>query len=162
VSAGEGQGATFSVRLPLMLARETGARAEAAGHVDLRGLEVLVVDDDAVARDRVATALRAAGAQVRTAASALEALADVHRHPPAVIVSDLEMPGEDGYQLIRSLRALDRDHGGDIPAAALTERARPEEGRRALDAGFQRHLAKPADDEIARAVAALVRPQKGN
>jgi CheY-like chemotaxis protein len=92
----------------------------------------------------------------------VDALDDVDRDPPAVIVSDLEMPGEDGYQLIRRLRALDPEHGGTIPAAALTTQTRPDEGRRALDAGFQRHLAKPSSpDEIARAVAALARP-KGN
>src|SRR5262249_13441734 len=139
------------------------ARAEAAGGVDLRGLEVLVVDDDQEARDRVATALRTAGAQVRTAASAVEALADGHRHPPAGIGTRLRRPGPGGHQLLPALRALGRDQGGDIPAAALTEQARPEEVRRALDAGFQRHLAKPAaGDEIARAVAALARPGKGN
>ena len=152
-SAGiEGQGATFVARLPLMLA---------APAVDLRGLQVLVVDDDGEARDLVATALRHSGAHVRTAKSTMEALADVRRHPPSVIVSDVEMPGEDGYELIRLLRALDPEHGGTIPAAALIAHARPEEVQRALDAGFQRHLAKPsAPDEIARAVAALARTRE--
>jgi two-component system CheB/CheR fusion protein len=80
-----------------------------------------------------------------------------------VIVSDLEMSGEDGYQLIRRLRALDPEHGGTIPAAALTAHAQPDEIRRVLESGFPRHLAKPsAPDEIARAVAALGRPQRGN
>jgi len=163
-SEGEGKGASFTVRLPLMLAAEPReARPEPLPAVDLGGLEVLVVDDDREARELVATALRGAGAQVRTAASAVEALADVGLHPPSVIVSDIEMPGEDGYALIRRLRALDADHGGAIPAAALTAHARPEEVRRALEAGFQRHLAKPtAPDEIARAVAALARPQRGH
>jgi CheY-like chemotaxis protein len=91
----------------------------------------------------------------------MEALADVRRHPPSVIVSDIEMPGEDGYELIRLLRALDPEHGGTIPAAALTAHARPEEVKRALAAGFQRHLVKPsAPDEIARAVAALARTRE--
>jgi PAS domain S-box-containing protein len=158
-SAGEGQGATFTVRLPLMLASDARRpRADTPATVDLRGLEVLLVDDDGEARELIAGALRAAGAQVRTATSTVEALADVDRHPPAVIVSDLELPGDDGYQLIRRLRALDPDHGGTIPAAVLTAHARPEEVRRALEAGFQRHLAKPAAaDEIARAVADLAR-----
>jgi PAS domain S-box-containing protein len=166
-SRGEGMGATFTVALPLMFpadAREerAGAAAESPA-VDLQGLKVLVVDDDGEARDLVATALRRAGAQVRTAANASDALADVGQHPPEVIVSDLEMPGVDGYQLIQRLRALDPEHGGTIPAAALTAHARPDEVRRALDAGFQRHLSKPAaPEEIARAVAALAHLQRGN
>jgi PAS domain S-box-containing protein len=162
-SQGEAHGSTFTVRLPLMLAEVRERRAEAGPTVDLQGLRVLVVDDDGEARELVATALRQVGAQVRTAANAMEALADVDRHPPAVIVSDVEMAGEDGYQFIRRLRALDAEHGGTIPAAALSAHAQPEEVRRALEAGFQRHLAKPsAPDEIARAVAALARPQRGN
>ena len=160
-SPGEGGGAAFTVRLPLMLAQDQVPAPEPVPAVDLRGLKVLIVDDDVEARDLVATALRRAGAHVRTAANATEALADVTEHPPAVIVSDLEMPGEDGFALIRRLRALAPEHGGDIPAAALTAHARPEEIQRALEAGFQRHLAKPtAPDEIARAVAALVKPQR--
>ncbi|HET6900365.1 MAG TPA: ATP-binding protein [Vicinamibacteria bacterium] len=154
-SHGEGQGATFTVRLPLMFA---AARDRPEPAVDLHGLRVLVVDDDGEARERVAAALRHVGAQVRTAANVVDALADVDQHPPSVIVSDVEMAGEDGYQFIRRLRQLDPEHGGTIPAAALTAQARPDEGRRALEAGFQRHLAKPsAPDEIARAVAALAR-----
>ena len=160
-SRGEGQGASFTVRLPLMLAEPREAPGEGVPGVDLRGLQVLVVDDDREARERVATALRSVGALVRTAGNAIDALADVDKHPPSVIVSDLEMPGEDGYQLIRRLRALAPEHGGTIPAAALTARFKPDEVQRALDAGFQRHLPKPAaPDEIARAVAALARPQR--
>jgi PAS domain S-box-containing protein len=159
-SQGEGQGATFTVRLPLMLA---SARERPEPAVDLQGLRVLVVDDDTEARERVAAALRHVGAQVRTAATVVEALADVDQHPPSVIVSDVEMAGEAGYQFIRRLRQLDPEHGGTIPAAALTANARPDEVRRALEAGFQRHLAKPsAPDEIARAVAALARTGKAN
>ena len=165
-SRGEGKGATFTVALPLMVApdaREEREAAEAPPAVDLQGLKVLVVDDDGEARDLVATALRRAGAQVRTAANASEALADVGKHPPEVIVSDLEMPGVDGYQLIQRLRSLDPEHGGTIPAAALTAHARPDEVRRALDAGFQRHVSKPAaPEEIARAVAALAHLQRGH
>ena len=161
-SEGDARGATFTVRLPLMLAEARDLRA-AIPTVDLQGLRVLVVDDDGESRERVATALRRVGAQVRTAANVVDALADVDQHPPAVIVSDVEMAGEDGYQFIRRLRALDPEHGGTIPAAALTAHAQPDEVRRALEAGFQRHLAKPsAPDEIARAVAALARPQRTN
>jgi PAS domain S-box-containing protein len=160
-SGGEGQGARFTVLLPLMVPPDAREAADAPPPIDLQGLKVLVVDDDGEARDLVATALRRAGAQVRTAANASEALADVGQHPPAVIVSDLEMPGVDGYQLIQRLRALDPEHGGTIPAAALTADARPDEVRRALDAGFQRHVSKPAaPEEIARAVAALAQPQR--
>jgi CheY-like chemotaxis protein len=160
-SGGEGQGARFTVLLPLMVPPDAREAADAAPPIDLQGLKVLVVDDDGEARELVAAALRRAGAQVRTAANASEALADVGQHPPAVIVSDLEMPGVDGYQLIQRLRALDPEHGGTIPAAALTAHARPDEVRRALDAGFQRHVSKPAaPEEIARAVAALAQPQR--
>src|SRR6185436_20422764 len=103
------------------------------------------------------------GAQVRTAANGVEALADVDQHPPSVIVSDLEMAGEDGYQFIRRLRALTPEQGGTIPAAALTAHAKPDEVRRALEAGFQRHLAKPsAPADIARAVAALAKTGRSN
>jgi PAS domain S-box-containing protein len=162
-SRGEGQGATFTVRLPLMLAPTPEAPGDPARTIDLRGLQVLVVDDDGETRELVATALRVAGAQVRTAGNTVEALADVGNHPPSVIVSDIEMPGEDGYQLIRRLRALDPEHGGTIPAAALTAHSQPDEVRRALEAGFQRHLPKPAaPDEIARAVAALARTGPAN
>ena len=159
-SLGQGHGATFTVRLPLMLA-EARDRAEALA-VDLQGLRVLVVDDDGEARERVAAALRHVGAQVRTAANVIEALADVDQHPPSVIVSDLEMAGGDGYQFIRRLRALAPEQGGTIPAAALTAHAQPEEVRRALEAGFQRHLTKPSADDIARAVAALAKTGRGN
>jgi PAS domain S-box-containing protein len=160
-SRGEGQGSAFSVRLPLMLAAESAEPRPEAPAVDLHGLQVLVVDDDAEARELVATALKRMGAQVRTASSVAEALADVGSHPPSVIVSDLEMPGGDGYQLIRSLRALSPEHGGTIPAAALTAHVSADEVRRALEAGFQRHVPKPAaPDEIGRAVAALARPQR--
>ena len=145
-SRGQGHGATFTVRLPLMLA-EARDRAEAPA-VDLQGLRVLVVDDDGEARERVAAALRHVGAQVRTAANVMEALADVDRHPPSVIVSDLEMAGGDGYQFIRRLRALAPEHGGTIPAAALTAHAQPDEVRRALEAGFQRHLTQPSPCEL--------------
>jgi len=168
-SRGEGQGATFTVALPLMVPPDARAEREPAVAeapppvIDLQGLKVLVVDDDGEARELVATALRRSGAEVRTASSASEALADVGKHPPEVIVSDLEMPGVDGYQLIQRLRALDPEHGGMIPAAALTAHARPDEVRRALDAGFQRHLSKPAaPEEIARAVAALAHLQRGH
>jgi CheY-like chemotaxis protein len=160
-SPGEGKGAIFTVRLPLMLA-DTRDRPE-AGAVDRQGLRVLVVDEDGETRELVANALRRVGAQVRTAASAVEAMADVDRHPPSVIVSDLELAGEDGYPFIRRLRALDPEHGGTIPAAALTAKGQPDDARRALEAGFQRHLAKPAAPyEIARAVAALARAGRGN
>ena len=150
-SGGEGQGASFTVRLPLMLAEPRDAPGEGVPGVDLRGLQVLVVDDDREARERVATALRSVGALVRTAGNAIDALADVDKHPPSVIVSDLEMPGEDGYQLIRRLRALAPEHGGTIPAAALTAHAQPDEVRRALDAGFQRHLPSPPPPTRSRA-----------
>ena len=111
----------------------------------LRGVSVLVVDDDPQALEFVRSALEQSGAIVVTAGSAREAEARFSREPTDVVLSDLMMPGEDGWQLIRAIRKLDEARGCRTPAAALTALARAEDRRRALNAGYQMHVAKPID-----------------
>ncbi|HLY37390.1 MAG TPA: ATP-binding protein [Candidatus Binatia bacterium] len=151
-SAGEGHGATFTVELPLLDANGIVA-AEPAGEVDdarttpravLRGLHVLVVDDDPDSNAVVSALLSARGAEVRTAQSAGEALSIAVTWRPDVVVSDVAMPGEDGLALLRELRAR-RETIGDVPAIALTAHGSKSDRRRLLDAGFQAHVAKPFD-----------------
>jgi signal transduction histidine kinase/CheY-like chemotaxis protein len=164
-SAGEGQGATFTVRLPLAAAapdRRGGAGAspsptsEVTESAGLSGLRVLVVDDEADARDMIAVILTQRGAEVSTAGSVHEALTALDRVRPDVLVSDIGMPGEDGYSLIRQVRARPAERGGRTPAAALTAYARAEERSRALASGFQMHAPKPIDpDELVTVVQAL-------
>jgi signal transduction histidine kinase/CheY-like chemotaxis protein len=162
MSAGEGKGSTFEVRLPI---RPWDAAVAEPPRLDarapsLRGVTVLVVDDDAQARDFVRATLEQYGAVVVTAASAGEAKARFKREPPDVVVSDLLMPGEDGLQLIREIRQLDRAAGRLTPAAAISALARAEDRRRALSAGYQMHAAKPVDpSELVSIVERLVQPQ---
>jgi CheY-like chemotaxis protein len=118
---------------------------------------VLVVDDDEDSRLLVSTALKAHGAQVSVASNAAEGFARLKETRPDVLVSDIGMPGEDGYELMRRIRALGETEGGRTPAAALTAYARPEDREQALAAGYQLHIAKPADPtELAALVASLV------
>jgi CheY-like chemotaxis protein len=113
--------------------------------MSLDGVRVLVVDDEEDARDLLRTALEHCNAQVTTAGSAAEALATIAQVRPDVIVSDIGMPLEDGYTFVRKLRARPRESGGATPAIALTAYARPQDQRRALAAGFQRHASKPIE-----------------
>jgi len=167
-SAGEGLGASFTVQLPLRAElRETALPAHdrrrsagpspAASLPDrLKDLRVLVVEDEKDTRDLVVMALRQSGAEVAAYDSVPEALAAFDLLPPDVLVSDIGIPEEDGYSLIRKIRSRDPGSGGKVPAAALTAYARSEDRRRALEAGFQRHLAKPLDPaELVAAVAQL-------
>jgi CheY-like chemotaxis protein len=158
-SQGEGHGTTVSVRLPLMpLTGDAAAppRDGARPLVWLGGVSVLVVDDHADARELVAVALQHAGAKVTTASDAAEGLAILRARRPDVLLCDLEMPGESGYELIKKVRALPSDAGGLTPAIAFTAYARDEDRVRTLLAGFQRHVAKPVrPDDLAAAVAAL-------
>lgn len=158
-SPGEGQGSTFVVRLPLAqemvqgTVEETGSTAtvpEAAS--PLRGVRVLVVEDEADARDFLTAALQQWGAVVTAAASTREALQCLSQVQPQVLLSDIGMPEEDGYVLIREVRSLPADQGGAIPAIAVTAYARQEDRLRAIQAGFQRHLAKPIDPLLLVAV----------
>ncbi|MBN1209076.1 MAG: PAS domain-containing protein [Myxococcaceae bacterium] len=155
-SPGEGKGATFTVTLPL--AAHDGAVAPVARRTVVRsisGVRVLLIEDDDDTREACAAMLEEQGAEVRAARSAAEGLAALERFIPQVILCDIAMPGEDGYAFIRKLRSGSR--GREIPAAALTALAGEEDRKRALESGFQMHLAKPIDsDRLAIAVATLV------
>ncbi|MGH7317493.1 MAG: ATP-binding protein, partial [Candidatus Rokuibacteriota bacterium] len=149
-SEGEGQGATFSVRLPVAAA--VGAptdRAPAATTTDgpmdrsLSGLRLLIVDDEADAREVMRFMLERGGARVRTADSAAQALDSLREERPDLLISDIGMPVEDGYVLVRRLRAMEEGLGRRLPAIALTAYASEEDTRRALSAGFDAHLSKP-------------------
>jgi PAS domain S-box-containing protein len=165
-SAGPGQGSTFTVTLPLFQQRVRAREVEPPRApvrpppplrpASLDALHVLVVDDDHDTLEVVKQLLEHAGADVTAAASADEALAAVARAIPDVIVSDIGMPGQDGYELIRRLRGLAKDRGGAIPAAALTAFTQSDHRQQALAAGFQLYLAKPIEpDELTAAVAKL-------
>jgi signal transduction histidine kinase/CheY-like chemotaxis protein len=166
-SAGEGQGATFIVSLPLAAVRaEEGGRrrqgveaaASPSGRSVLDGVRVLVVDDEPDARLVISTVLKQSGAEVHACDSAGRALEELERWMPDVIMSDIGMPGEDGYDLIRRVRSLTGGRGAHIPAAALTAYARDEDRERALAAGFQKHIAKPVRSaELVGVVADLAR-----
>jgi CheY-like chemotaxis protein len=155
-SPGEGKGATFIVKLPVMLAGVPAGSAPrvhptAAGPESLPegprldGLRVLVVDDDPDALELATAILTSAGAVVRTCAAAAPALEIVRSWRPAVLVSDLEMPGEDGLSLMRRVRALGADEGGMTPAVALTAYGRTQDRMRSLAAGYSMHVSKPVD-----------------
>lgn len=165
-SEGIGRGATFRVRLPARPAEGSlaGGKAEAVfddrppapGDVDLAGVRVLLVDDEPDGREAAGAMLACSGAIVTMAASAEEGLALVRESRPHVIVADIGMPGMDGYEFLRRVRALGAEEGGTIPAAALTGYGRREDRVRALSAGFQQHVAKPVTpDELLAVVASL-------
>ena len=166
-SGGTGQGATFTVTLPLMVVRAQPGAAERRHPTAveslpyesgpaLDGLRVLVVDDEPDTRELLAAVLKGRGAAVTLAASAGEALQAIERETPHVLVSDIGMPGEDGYELISRVRALPPERGGNVPAAALTAYAREDDRIRALLAGFQIHIPKPVNPaELAAVVATL-------
>ena len=165
-SAGLSQGATFTVCFPVTAVQsepdEIVQRISSPDSInyeetpDLTGVSVLVVDDEEDARNLLKTVLSRAGATVRTAKSAKSALETIREETPTVLVSDVGMPSEDGYALIRALRALPPAEGGTIPAVALTAYSRTEDRIRSLSSGFQMHLAKPADGlELIMVVASL-------
>ena len=151
-SAGEGRGATFTVTLPAMAASDaTATPGEPAGRPEpttypaLDGLHVLVVDDEPDTCDLLATLLSRCGAETRTACSAAEARTLFGRWKVDVLVSDLGMPGEDGYALLRDLRSRAGERGDALPAIALTAYARAEDRVKALAWGFERHVVKPVE-----------------
>jgi PAS domain S-box-containing protein len=168
-STGEGQGATFRVRLPLMIvhpealdARREHPRTERRdplrGLGDLSGVRVLAIDDEEDALTLLRVVLETAGAEVTTLASPLEALDRIATMRPHVVVVDLGMPEMDGFELIAGIRASPDPHIRDVPAAALTAFARSEDRTKALRSGFEMHLAKPVDPgELVASVATLVR-----
>jgi CheY-like chemotaxis protein len=165
-SPGESRGATFVVRLPLRLttgadpgaiaASGAPARTAAAGTPSLQGVRVLVVDDDRVAVDLTREILMRAGAQVWGCAAGSDVLPMLRQWHPDVLVSDIEMPNQDGHSLIRRVRALEADHGGKTPAVALSAYSRPEDRIRSLMAGFNLHVSKPVEpSELVTVVASL-------
>ncbi|MBD2078678.1 hybrid sensor histidine kinase/response regulator [Leptolyngbya sp. FACHB-17] len=170
-SPGEGQGATFTVKLPVMAVGATSIGSEServhpavSGTVEfdssprLDGLRLLIVDDDADMRELLAYTLEACGAEVIAAASAAEAIAILTASAASLhlLISDIGMPDEDGYRLLHRIRALPTEQGGRIPAVALTAYARTQDRTAALLAGFQSHLAKPVEPaELVAVVANL-------
>jgi PAS domain S-box-containing protein len=161
-SAGEGLGSTFTVRLPLMLPRET-ARMDVGQpgghhHLDLHHIQpnILVVDDEVDARDILALMLQTRGAKVQHVANAKEAFDSMLQRRPDVLLADVQMSGEDGYSLIRRWRAREGATDGHVVAIAVTAHATPTDRDRALEAGFDWHIAKPVDaDELVRVIATL-------
>ena len=162
-SRGVGQGSDFMITLPLINAQQAGREAfrryvqsGAGGERSsiLTGLRVLVVDDEYDTREVLGAMLTRYGAETRAAESATEAIRILVEWRPDVLVSDIGMPGEDGYQLIANVRALPVEQGGAIPAIALTAYASGQDRQRALSNGFQTHLAKPIEpSELAQAIA---------
>jgi signal transduction histidine kinase/ActR/RegA family two-component response regulator len=165
-SDGEGKGSTFTIDLPTVSAHEipVDGEGELLGKESLASLNhvrVLLIDDEADAREMSLAVLEQSGARVTAVSSTAEAMTALLRTPrellPHVIVSDLGMPAEDGYQLIRQVRALDR-HFARIPAIAVTGYATSEDAQRTISAGFQLHIPKPMDPAaFVAAVARLAR-----
>ncbi len=161
-SEGEGKGSTFTIVMPERADDTAGERSstriEAAPSPPgaLRGLRLLVVDDDEDSRDLLACLLEDGGATVASASSANEAIRLLRESPPDVLLSDIGMPDVDGYAFIRQVRGMPSDRGGKTPAIALTAYARTSDGERALAAGFQAHVTKPVDpDKLTAVIASL-------
>jgi PAS domain S-box-containing protein len=169
-SHGEGTGSMFTVTLPLRTAAaevrvdppqhsDRGAPAMVAADVDangpvLNGVRILVVEDEPDARAIIQRVLEESDAKVDVADSVRTALTQFHHMVPDVLVSDIGMPHQDGYELIARVRSLSAQAGGGVPAVALTAFARPEDRRRAVEAGYQIHLSKPVEP---RALVAAIR-----
>jgi CheY-like chemotaxis protein len=155
-SPGEGQGATFTIRIPLaaMPSAESLAQRErfevgeiAPVRAPLAGLRVLLIEDEPDTRELLALTLEASGAEVAAVESAQEALNNLQSSIPDVLLSDIGLPIESGYELIRKVRGLNSE-ARDVPAVALTAFATDKDRQRALSAGFQIHLAKPVEPDI--------------
>ncbi|HTL37265.1 MAG TPA: PAS domain S-box protein [Kofleriaceae bacterium] len=160
-SAGPGKGAMFSVELPASAGPVLGASGAPRVPLDasqLKGIYLLIVDDDDDARELIGDALAELGARVERASSAAMAIEQLQKEPPNVLISDIGMPAEDGYSLIRRVRALPPERGGETPAIALTAYARAEDIRKAEEAGFQLHVVKPVRlENLIEAVKSCVR-----
>ena len=168
-SEGEGKGAEFVVQLPISIAVRPEAEDEARVHPgvggktpyampSLAGLRILIVDDEQDARDIVSAILAEAGAEVAAAASARQGLDLIDQWKPDVLISDIGMPGEDGYDLIRKLRSRSADQRGQIPAVALTAFARTQDRLKILSSGYQMHLGKPIEPiELVTIVASVTK-----
>jgi PAS domain S-box-containing protein len=169
VSPGEGEGSSFIVRLPVMIVHDaeqasnlTLAQQPAAGEappiepVRLDGVRVLVVDDEKDTRELLVMILTQSGAQTTAVGNVPDALEALKREKHEVVLSDIEMPREDGYTLIRTIRALEEEPARCIPAIALTAHARASDRRQALSAGYQLHMTKPVEPaELVVAIANL-------
>jgi len=176
-SEGTGKGATFIIEFPLtsseVVSSDLGRldlfseqarlmleNSETFTEQKLDGLRILVVEDDADTREMLKTILERCGATVRAVESSNAAMAEISHRLPDVLISDIGMPGESGYDLIKKIRSLDPELGGRLPAVALTAYAGAADRRRALLAGFQTHLAKPVEpDELLAVVANLSNQQ---
>ncbi|MBW4417691.1 MAG: PAS domain-containing protein [Myxacorys californica WJT36-NPBG1] len=166
-SPGEDQGATFTVKIPLGVNAIPADVSKETVSANLTGTRVLVVDDDSDSRELVQFALMQEGATVIAVTSGAAAIRTFHSEEPAtgsqpvpdILLSDIGMPDMDGYTLIRQIRSLPPNHGGTIPAIALTAYAGELDQQRAIAAGFQRHIAKPIDpDTLIEAIALLMKP----
>ena len=174
-SPGEGQGATITVTLPVPTLhtepKHTDSEAAEAsrpktawaesGQKALKGVRLLVVEDEPDSRKMLATIFEQCGATVSAVASAGEAMAAMQRATPDVLVCDIGLPGEDGYEVLRRVRALEAENGGRTPALALTAYAGPDAREKALAAGFDGHVSKPVvPADLVAQVALLARPQR--
>ena len=163
-SDGLDKGALFVVELPVALTRQSPRPAVLDEGLEcpeeLRGLRILVVEDDADTRELLCNILTGCGAVVDAAPCAAEALESMRLTPPDILLSDIGMPGEDGYSFIRRVRALPEEHGGRVPAIALTAFARTEDRTATLRAGFRAHVPKPIDISELLAVIASLAPDR--
>jgi signal transduction histidine kinase/CheY-like chemotaxis protein len=165
-SQGPGHGATFTVTLPLLKLPLNRAENDLLSPRQgdppgLNGLRVWIVDDSPTGRRMLKHWLEISGAQVTAMASASEALKSFDESTPEVLLSDVGMPNMDGYALMRQVRARGPEHGGNVPAIAVSGYATPEDRERALAAGFQLHMAKPLKlDEVVRAITTLIGSKK--
>jgi CheY-like chemotaxis protein len=165
-SEGKNKGSIFTISLPfsinssryLTIDREklNGNLPKKNSDPKLSGVRVLIVDDDVDTCEMLSFALKQWGAETQASISVSEAFASLSKWVPDILLTDINMPGEDGYALISKLRALPAEMGANIPAIALTAMARPEDREHALSTGFQFHLAKPVDiEELAAAIVNL-------
>lgn len=158
-SAGEGMGATFTVRLPLMLhiPQTANKKVEQCNYANLEGLCILVVDDDKDTGEFLSIMLKEFGAAVTAVTSAGEALEIIAKSKTDLLLSDIGMPGIDGYMLMRLIRAMPPEQGGEIPAIALTAYAGEMNQKQALAAGYQLHLVKPVEPgELLKAITQVL------
>jgi CheY-like chemotaxis protein len=164
-SPGDGQGSTFTVRLPLSPTLQSELVPPRAAQTTIESLpriDILIVDDDGDVRDLLGLLLQSHGAVVRTATSAAEALEAITRQTPDVLLADVGMPEEDGYSLIRKVRAHEQRHNAArLPAIAVTAYATSADREQALAEGYDWHIPKPVDPQtLARAISKVAKPQE--
>lgn len=170
-NANDGKGAAFTVTFPVISHQTAIIKSDLRNGGDpisdddnetrqspkLDGLRILIVDDDESTREAIGIYLKSFGAQIMTAESANEGLEIFSRFRPGILLSDIAMPGKDGYSLIRKIRSLDSESGGDIPALALSAYTSEDDTKNALAAGFQAHVTKPVEaDALARFILKMM------